>query len=42
MRKSEYFNLSQEEKEDILFIRKEDDKVIAVTNALWVSVVHSD
>lgn len=37
MDRIEYFNLDSEDKEDIAYIIKEDHKVIAVTNVLWIS-----
>lgn len=37
MDKIEYFNLDSEDKEDILYTEKKDQKVIAVTNILWIS-----
>ncbi|BBA24431.1 hypothetical protein JP02758_1721 [Staphylococcus aureus] len=30
-----YLHLEDEDKEDILYFEKQDDKVIAVTNILW-------
>ena len=37
MDKIEYFNLDSEDKEGILYTEKKDQKVIAVTNILWIS-----
>lgn len=36
MEEIEYLHLEDEDKEDILYFEKENDKVIAVTNILWI------
>lgn len=35
MEEIEYLHLEDEDKEDIFYFEKENDKVIAVTNILW-------
>ncbi|HHV8921636.1 TPA: hypothetical protein ACURE6_002031 [Staphylococcus aureus] len=42
MEEIEYLHLEDEDKEDILYFEKEDDKVIAVTNILWTSSGFND
>lgn len=42
MKEIEYLHLENEDKEDILYFEKEDDKVIAVTNILWTGYGFND
>ncbi|WP_323702413.1 hypothetical protein [Mammaliicoccus sp. Dog046] len=35
MGEDEYINLEENDKRDILYIKQEDDKILAITNVLW-------